>query len=320
LLAYAYPDRVGALRTGSRERYLLASGSGARLPAGDGLAGQPWLVAASLDAERREGRIFLAAPITPEELRTYHAGQLTRVEEVGWDDRGCVAKKAEERFLRLPLSSRPAATPPPREQVISLLLAEIRRRGPEILNWNAAARELQARIDCLRRCQPEGLWPDLGEIELLARLEQWLGPWLERVNCLEQLGRLDLAAILRAGLDWRQQRELDDLAPTHLQVPSGSRIRLEYRAGEPPVLAVRLQELFGLAESPRICRDRVKISLHLLSPAGRPVQITTDLRNFWDTTYREIKKELQGRYPRHHWPDDPWAAPPTARVKRKIRK
>jgi ATP-dependent helicase HrpB len=319
LLAYAYPDRVAACRPGSRERYLLASGKGARLPGDDALAGQPWLVAASLDAERQEGRIFLAAALNPEELRTWHAGQITLVEEVDWDERGCLVCRQEERFLHLPLSSRPGKTVPP-EQAHPRLLAEIRRRGLELLDWTPASRELQARITFLRQWQPAGNWPDLRDTALLATLEEWLQPWLGRYNCLEQLRRLDLAAILRASLDWTQQRAVDELAPTHLQVPSGSRIKLEYRSDEPPVLAVRLQELFGLAETPKMCQGRVAVTLHLLSPAGRPVQITTDLRNFWETTYKEVKKELQGRYPRHHWPEDPWAAQPTARTKRKIRK
>ncbi len=319
LLAHAYPDRVAAGRLGSRERYLLASGRGARLAADDSLAGQPWLVAASLDAERQDGRIFLAATINPEELRAYHRGQIQMVEEVGWDERGCVVSRREERYLRLPLSSRPA-TPAPPDLAQPLILAEIRRRGLELLPWSKPGRELQARICCLRQWQPEGKWPDLSDGALLAALEQWLPPWLEGIHCLDQLKRLDLATILRASLDWPQQQAADELAPTHLEVPSGSRVRLEYHPGEAPVLAVRLQELFGLAESPRICGGKVPVTLHLLSPAGRPVQITNDLGNFWNTTYREVKKELQGRYPRHHWPDDPWAAQPTARVKRKIRK
>lgn len=319
LLAYAYPDRVAGLRPGSRERYLLAAGRGAKLAGDDPLAGRPWLVAASLDSDRQEGRIFLAAAISLEELRTFHAGRISKLAEVEWDDRGCLVSRQVERFGKLELASRPGGTLNP-DQVRTRLLAEINRRGLALLPWSPAARELQARLICLHRWQPAGAWPDFSETGLLTILEEWLGPWLTKINCLDQLARLDLPAILEARLDWQQRQKADQLAPSHLEVPSGSRIRLQYQPGEPPVLAVRLQELFGLADTPRICAGSIPVTLHLLSPAKRPVQITTDLRSFWNTTYKEVKKELQGRYPRHHWPDDPWVAPPTARIKRRVKK
>lgn len=319
LLAYAYPDRVAALRPGARERYLLASGRGAKLPGDDALAGSPMLVAASLDANRQEGRIFLAAPLTIEELRTFHASRISKAPEVEWNERDCLVSRQVESFLMLELSSRPGGLLDP-EQVRTRMLAEISRRGLDLLPWTPAARELQARLICLRQWQPGGNWPDFLEAGLLAELAEWLGPWLTKINCLDQLAHLDLAAILGARLDWAQRQKADQLAPTHLEVPSGSRIRLQYQPGEAPVLAVRLQELFGLGDTPTVCSGTVPVTLHLLSPAKRPVQITTDLRSFWNTTYKEVKKELQGRYPRHHWPDDPWVAPPTARIKRMERK
>jgi ATP-dependent helicase HrpB len=277
------------------------------------------LVAASLDANRQEGRIFLAAPITLAELRTFHASRISKTTEVEWDDRDCLTSRQVERFLKLELSSRPGGTLDP-DQVRVRLLAEISRRGLALLPWTPAARELQARLSCLRQWQPRQPWPDFSEAGLLADLEEWLGPWLTRINCLDQLARLDLAAMLAARLDWQQRQQVDELAPTHLGVPSGSRIRLQYQPGEPPVLAVRLQELFGLADTPTVCGGTIPVTLHLLSPAKRPVQITTDLRSFWNTTYKEVKKELQGRYPRHHWPDDPWVTAPTARIKRREQK
>lgn len=318
LLACAYPDRVAGLRPGSRERYLLASGRGAKLPAADALAGSPWLVAASLDADRQDGRIFLAATVSLAELRRFHAARITKTCEVAWDERDCLASREVERFLALPLSAKAGDKVAP-EQALPLLLAAIRQRGLDLLPWNPAARELQARLICLRRWQPQTAWPDFSDAALSDSLEEWLSPWLGKIVCLEQLARLDIPAILAARLDWRQRQQADDLAPTHLPVPSGSRVRLQYRPGDNPLLAVRLQEVFGLADTPRICAGQVVVTMQLLSPAGRPVQVTSDLQNFWNTTYREVKKELQGRYPRHHWPDDPWTAAPTARVKRRPR-
>ena len=161
---------------------------------------------------------------------------------------------------------------------------------------------------------PERDWPDVSDGTLIETLEKWLAPHLDRVTSAKKLAQLDIAAILRANLDYRQQRELDDLAPTHLTVPSGSRIRIDY-AAEVPVLAVKLQELFGLAAGPMVCSGRVSLQLHLLSPAGRPLQVTQDLRGFWDGSYQQVKKEMKGRYPKHPWPDDPWSALPTRRAK-----
>ena len=316
LLACAYPDRVAGLRPGSRERYLLASGRGAKLSGSDALAGSPWLVAASLDADRQDGRIFLAAAVTLAELRRFHAARITVASEVEWDERNCLSSREVERFLALPLSAKAGSKIAP-EQALPLLLSEIHKRGLEILPWSPAAREFQTRLSCLRQWQTPVSWPDFSDAALGDSLAEWLAPWLSKIICLEQLARLDLPAILAARLDWQQLRQVDDLAPTHLSVPSGSRVRLQYRPGDSPLLAVRLQEVFGLADTPRICGGMVPVTLQLLSPAGRPVQVTSDLKNFWNTTYREVKKELQGRYPRHHWPDDPWTAAPTARVKRR---
>lgn len=161
---------------------------------------------------------------------------------------------------------------------------------------------------------PEREWPDFSDGALLATLEEWLAPHIAGVNNSKRLAQLDVAGLLRQQLDYRQQRELDQLAPTHLTVPSGSRIRLDYTA-ESPVLSVKLQELFGLRETPSIAEGRVMVLLHLLSPAGRPIQVTRDLKGFWDGAYQQVRKELKGRYPKHPWPDDPWSALPTRRLK-----
>lgn len=193
------------------------------------------------------------------------------------------------------------------------LLQGIAAEGPAILPWSRAARRLQQRLCFVQRHDPG--WPDVSDAALGADLAGWLGPHLYGLKSREELQRLDLAAILEAMLSWEQRRELDELAPTHIVVPSGSRIPVDYSDPASPVLAVRLQELFGLAETPRIMRGRIALTLHLLSPAQRPVQVTQDLASFWQTAYFEVKKDLKGRYPKHYWPDDPRSAVPTNRTR-----
>jgi len=316
LLAAAYPDRIGRRQGTEGGRYRLASGRGARLPEGDPLAREEYLVAASLDAGATDGRIFLAAPLAGEDLRVAAGGGIAVVETVEWDEReGAVIARVEERLGALVLGSRPVAAPDP-AKVLRVLLDGIRLRGLEALPWTDAARELQARVTSLRAWRPAETWPDLSDAALTEGLADWLGPYLAGMSRLAHLARLDLRAVLLDGLDWEQRRRLDEGAPVHLLVPSGARRRLAYRPGEPPVLAVKLQELFGLADTPTVCWGQVPVTLHLLSPAGRPIQVTQDLRSFWDRTYPEVRKELRGRYPKHPWPEDPWRAVPTARVKR----
>jgi ATP-dependent helicase HrpB len=191
----------------------------------------------------------------------------------------------------------------------------VRSLGLDVLPWTEAARQLQARVLSLRAWRPEEDWPDLGDATLLARLEAWLLPQLDGVTRREHLARLDLAAILRRQLDHAQQQRLDRLAPAQLDVPTGSRIRLDYRPPGPPVLAVRLQEMFGCARTPAVNDGRVPVVLHLLSPAQRPVAVTQDLAGFWARGYADVRKDLRGRYPKHPWPDDPLAAAPTRRAK-----
>jgi ATP-dependent helicase HrpB len=167
----------------------------------------------------------------------------------------------------------------------------------------------------MRAWFPDESWPDVSDAALTGTLADWLGPYLDGITRRAHLARLDLLAILKARLDWQQGQQLDRDAPTHLEVPSGSRLKLDYTPGESPVLAVKLQEMFGLADTPRVARGRVPVTLHLLSPARRPIQVTQDLKGFWERTYSEVKKELKGRYPKHPWPDDPWSAAPTRRAK-----
>jgi len=317
LLALAYPDRIAARRSRTDRRYKLSSGRGVRLPDHDPLAAADWLVVASQDAGRREGRIFLAAALERAEVEALFQQEMITTEEISWDDAAqAVVSRCCIRLGELVVSTTNLAAPDP-AAVQQALVQGIRAAGLDSLPWSAAARKLRTRVCCLREWQPEADWPDFSDQALLAELEHWLGPYLAGIKTIRACSMLYLERILLGRLDFRQQQQLDRDAPIHIRVPSGSRIPLLYQVGQVPVLAVRLQEMFGLAETPTVCRGRVQVLLHLLSPAGRPVQVTRDLRGFWDTGYFAVRRELKGRYPRHHWPDDPWKAVATPRVKRR---
>lgn len=313
LLALAYPDRIGQLRPGGRDRYRLSGGRGVLLPEADPLAGMAYLVAAQLDAGQSEGRVYLAAAISLEEIRQGLAGLIRPDSVIAWDDSlEAVVSQCQERLLSLVLTQRPWAAADP-EAIRAAMLDGVKRLGIDALPWSKEARALQARVGSLFCWQPDQGWPDISDAALAADYA-WLSPYVDGMSRRQHLARLDMLAILRARLDWHQQQRLQGEAPTHFQAPSGSRLPLSYQPGEAPVLAVRLQEMFGLAETPRVSRGQVPVTLHLLSPAQRPIQITQDLRGFWDNTYPEVKKELKGRYPKHVWPDDPWSAQATARA------
>jgi len=314
LLAFAYPDRIARRRPGSHNRFIMSNGRGALFAGAEPLAAEEMVVAAHLDGSR-EARIFLAARVQAEELRSTQAALLSEVTSVSWDDREqCVQARRQQRIGAVVLDDQPWPEADP-QAVAQALLEGVRRQGAAVLPWNAASRELQARLCFMHRLVPQ-TWPDVSDHVLLETLESWLLPWITGMTRIAQLKRLDLHAILRARLDWPAQQRLDEQAPALLQVPSGSRVRLDY-SHTIPVLAVRLQELFGLKETPRIAGGRVPLLLHLLSPARRPVQITRDLGAFWQGSYHEVRKELKGRYPKHHWPDDPLAAEASARTRRK---
>ena len=318
VLAYAYPDRIGRRRDNSR-RYLLSNGRGAYLIEGDPLCNQEFIVAAHLEGAR-EARIFLAAGILREQLWQYHGDNIRAQAVVQWDDRNaCVQAQEQQRFGELVIDVTPLQEVDP-ETVVGALLEGIRLRGLPCLPWSDAARALQARMQFMREhVDPdlfESEWPDVSDATLLSTIDTWLKPYVANMSRLSHLERLDLYNILLAQLSWEQQRRLDQLLPTHITVPSGSRIRVDY-THFPPVLAVRLQEMFGLADTPRIAEGRIAVLLHLLSPAQRPVQITQDLAAFWQGSYHEVKKDMKGRYPKHHWPDNPLQAQATTRAKRK---
>ena len=315
LLGSAYPERIARRRSPEGRRYLMVSGRGVQLPEGDPLGREAFLVVAHLDAGRAEGRVFLAAAIDVEQIRGIAGSRIAVNSEIVWEISSRAVRCREKEMLgAVVLFDRPLEEPDP-EAVARALLEGIRSVGVAALPWNRESRDWQARLLSLRAWQPAAGWPDVSDEGLMACLDAWLPPWLQGITRLEQLRKLDLTGILRGLLDWEQSRRMERLAPTHLRVPSGSRVRLEYRPGEPPLLKVRLQEMFGQAETPSVCDRQVPVMLHLLSPARRPVQVTMDLKGFWERTYPEVKRELKGRYPKHYWPDDPWSATPTARVK-----
>ena len=326
LLALAYPDRVAMRRAGAGSRYVLVHGRGVRLPERETGLCHPFLAVANADsgapectgaAANPEGLIHLAAPLAAHDLERLFAEHLRSEEVVRWDiQQQSVIARREQRMGALLLASAPLSKVPP-AMLRAAVIDGIRQLGLQALPWSKEARQWQIRVLCMRGWFPEEDWPDVSDRALDAMLDDWLGPHLDGVTRREHLARLDLVRILTGCLDWSQSQRLGRDAPTHLRVPSGSLVALEYQPYAAPVLAVKLQELFGLADTPRVARDRVPVTLHLLSPARRPIQVTQDLRGFWNRTYADVRKELKGRYPRHPWPDDPWKAVPTARSVRR---
>jgi ATP-dependent helicase HrpB len=317
LLALTYPDRIARQRAPGSDRYLLASGLGGRLAPQSAVRDHPFIVAVSLEGER-EGDVVIrqASCVSLAGLRSEFGSAIERRRTVVWDEgEGRVVAREEERLRSLVLASS-MVTPEKGELHRAFLEGLAAGPGIAACTWSPAALQFVARVRFLARHFP-GEWPDLSEERLNATLPEWLGPFVHGIRSRAELGRIDLLPALRALLGWEQARRLDEGAPTEIAVPSGSRIRVDYLPEEGPVLAVKLQELFGLGETPRVAWGRVPLLLHLLSPAGRPIQVTRDLRNFWNTAYSEVKRELRGRYPKHPWPDDPWTAVPTRHTKKR---
>ncbi len=309
LLAAAYPERIALARSDGDAAYRLRNGRGARLPEHDGLRGERLLAIAALDAGQREARIWLAATLDETTLQRHFAHWLETDRELRWDaQREAVVARRCRRLGTLVLDEQPEPLgsdddPQP------LLLEQIRQRGLDLFEQTAALRRLQGRLALARRHLGED-WPDAGDTTLLASLEDWLAPWLNGITGLRALRRLDPAEALRQWLGWDRIRQLDALLPEHLLTPAGSRRAIDYPQDGDPILRVPLQELYGERETPCIAGGRIPLTLHLLSPAGRPLQVTRDLGHFWANAYREVRKEMRGRYPKHHWPEDPLNATP----------
>lgn len=314
LLALAYPDRVAMRRPGDAARYLLRNGRGARLEVPGAMARETFLAIADLDGDPTESRIWLAAPLDESDLRAAVGAGLSVEREVVWDERSESVRATErERIGALVLKERPLRDVPP-EVITEALLGALRARGIASLPWTPASSALRARLAFAHAMAAE-TFPDVSDAALLTRLDTWLAPSLREARRLSDVARVDLSEALLAGLPWAERARLDRMAPTHIEVPSGSRLPIDYADVSAPTLSVRLQEVFGWTETPRVGEGRVPLTLHLLSPAHRPVQVTRDLANFWRTTYFDVRRDLKGRYPRHPWPDDPLSAPATRRAK-----
>ena len=319
LLLHAFPDRIARRDEANPLRYTLANGRGARLHDNTALLGEPWLVALDLRFETRDSLILTAAPFDPRTLERDYPQQFMRERTLRWNDaRDAVEAFEEYRYAAIVLERRSVPVQP--EDALPALLAAIRSKGLAALPWSEHAQRLRLRVQALRTWMPELGLPDVSDARLLATLDDWLAPYLNGKRRLDALAAEELSQALWSMLDHAQRQALDLQAPDALTVPSGQTRRLEYAPDAPPVLAVKLQELFGLADTPRVGGGRVPVTLHLQSPAGRPIQVTQDLRSFWERTYPEVRKELKGRYPRHPWPEDPWTATPTHRAKPRERR
>ncbi|MHB1096302.1 MAG: ATP-dependent helicase HrpB [Gemmatimonadaceae bacterium] len=315
LVALAYPDRLARQRPGEPGRYLLRNGRGATFAVPQPLGAAEWLAIADVDGDPRESRIWMAAAIDAAAVTAHFASHGTEELVSQWD--------AAKRTLRLTRVSRLGAIPlrerrvdaPSADEAAAALLEVVRSEGLAVLKWDDRATRLRERLAFAHRC--DAGFPEVSDDALRASLDAWLFPALHALGTLNALARADVADALLARLTWKQRERLDALAPTHCVVPSGSRLPIDYADAAAPTLAVRLQELFGLADTPRVGEGRIPLTLQLLSPAHRPVQVTRDLAGFWARSYFDVRKDLRGRYPKHHWPENPLEAAPTARAKRR---
>ncbi len=305
LLAEAYPERIARQQEKHSPRYKLANGRVVRLPDHDPLIREKWLAVAQVDSGSGEGKIFMAAPLLEEDL----LHRAVEHEVVTWSsEKGMIQAAIEKRVGNVVLATKPMATIPD-ERRVRILCDAVREEGLKILNWDEIHDEWIARVLSLKSWRKDEAWPDVTKENLIATTTEWLTPYLAGVTRRQDFSRLDLGAILSGIIPWNLASKLDQLAPPKVAVPSGSMIRLHYSPeGGPPVMEVRLQEVFGLVETPAVNEGRNKVLLHLLSPGYKPVQVTQDLKSFWQTAYHEVRKEMRMRYPRHHWPEDPWTA------------
>lgn len=315
ILLHAFPDRIACQHPSDARRYQLANGRSAKLFDDSVLYGERWIVIAELRDDARDALVLRGAPLDEARLEREFPQRFVTEDRVLWDEaRNGIAAVRERRFDRIVLDSRPLATPD-RSRFADALLDAVRQRGLDALPWTEGTSQWRERVRCLREWMPELSLPDYGEDALLASLDAWLKPALAGKTRLDALDEQAFAEALKSPLEWSQRQRIDTLAPTRITVPSGMERRITYAHDATPVLAVKLQELFGLADTPRVADGRVPVTLHLLSPGGRPLQVTQDLRGFWERTYPEVKKEMKGRYPKHPWPDDPWTATATHRAK-----
>ena len=317
LLAQAFADRI-ARRRGQEGRYQLANGMGAMLDADDALGRHEWLIAPLLlqGSASPDARILLALPLDIEALMQACPELLQQSDTIEWDEtQGTLKALRRSRIGQLTVKVQPLAKPS-EEELHQAMLNGIRDKGLSVLNWTPEAEQFRLRLQCAAKWLPEYDWPAVDEDSLLKTLERWLLPHMSGVHSLRALKALNVGQALRGLLDWSMLQRLDSELPAHYTVPTGSRIAIRYHEDNPPVLAVRMQEMFGEANTPTIAQGRVPLVLELLSPAQRPLQVTSDLSAFWQGSYREVQKEMKGRYPKHVWPDDPANTAPTRRTKK----
>jgi len=319
LLAFAYPDRIGRRRPGAEARYTLANGRGAFFAQADSVSSQEFIVAVDLDDRDRDARILLAAPVERADLIEHFAARLVRTTSIKWNAREeAVISRRVLKLDALIVEEQPL-DPVPAEAARAAMLTGVRELGLAALPWDREARDLQARMQFVRGLAraDTSKWPAVDDAALDESIETWLAPWLDGVTRREHLARVPLVRALSALLPWDERRKLDELAPTHLTAPTGSRLRIDYLDEAGPSVAVRLQEVFGLSDTPCVAGGAVRVTFKLLSPAQRPVQITRDLAGFWQGSYADVRKHLRGRYPKHYWPENPLEAQPRRTVRRK---
>lgn len=313
VVGLGFPDRVGKARDGQRAEFLLSGGRGAFVDEGDPLAGADFVCAVELDGQATRARVFLGAVLSEDDVRTIADDAITEREEVHWDGRGGdVVARRVERFGAVVLAAAPAHDAPD-AAFAGALVDGVRDMGVGILGWSDDVRALQDRLGFLHRLDPDR-WPDVDDGAIVADADERIRPFLSGARKRRDLRRIDGREVLLRGLSWEQRSSVDDLAPPRLAVPSGNTHRVDYSV-DPPVLAVKLQEMFGATETPTVANGRVAVVLHLLSPAGRPLQVTQDLPSFWSGAYADVRADMRGRYPKHPWPEDPATAAPTARTK-----
>lgn len=316
LLSYAYPERIACSRPGNNAQFQMANGKIAAIGHKDTLAYESWISIAHVDARDGLGKVFMASPLNPKDL----APMVKSRERVEWDSKtGAVQAYSELAIGSIVLQKKPQPDTDP-ELIADAICDAMAREGESILNFTPRVRQWQNRVLSLRKWNLDQNWPDITTVHLLKNAKQWLSPYLTGIRKAEDLKRLDLFEILHSSLTWEQQQLIEELTPERIEVLSGSNIKLEYSEhGTAPVLAVRIQEVFGMKTSPTVNRGKVAVQLHLLSPARRPVQITSDLDSFWNGAYHEVRKELKIKYPKHVWPEDPWNEPAIKGIKRKQR-
>lgn len=314
LISRAYPERIAFARPGNNAQFQLSNGRYAMAGHREDLANEPWLAICHIDARDGMGKIFMASPLNPRDL----APLVKEKEVITWDtEEGGLIATRDLRIGSIVLQSKPLPSPDEKHLVAAISDA-LKKEGEQLLDFSEEVQQWQNRILSLRRWNPQDAWPEVSTISLLQTNIEWLGPYLTGIKRPDQLKKINLKEVLHYSLSPEQQQLLEKQAPTHITVPSGSKIQLMYRDnGEAPVLAVRIQEVFGLAETPMVNQGKQSILLHLLSPGFKPVQITADLKSFWSDAYFEIKKELKRRYPKHVWPDDPWNEPAIKGVKKR---